>query len=68
MNHTDDCSRAVFAAINIKKNLTALQLSIEQEDAEVTDPPVYVGIATGDIFSSVIGSQQRKEIVGIGEV
>jgi hypothetical protein len=48
--HVDDCSRAVFAAINIKKHLTKLQLDVTNHDDSFVEPPVHIGIATGDIF------------------
>lgn len=48
--HLDDCSRAVFAAINIKKHLTKLQMDMELEDDSFVEPPVHIGIASGDIF------------------
>jgi class 3 adenylate cyclase len=48
--HVDDCSRAVFAAINIKKHLTKLQLDVTNHDDSFVEPPVHIGIATGDVF------------------
>jgi class 3 adenylate cyclase len=65
--HQDDTARAVFAAINIKKHLTKLQLDMELEDDSFVEPPVHIGIASGDVFQGVVGNFARREIVGIGE-
>jgi class 3 adenylate cyclase len=67
MTHQDDCARAVFAAINIKKQLTKLQLDMELEDDSLVEPPVHIGIASGDVYQGVVGNFARREIVGIGE-
>ena len=50
LSHYDDCSRAVLAAINIKKHLAQLQLDMELEEDSFVEPPVHIGIATGDVF------------------
>lgn len=67
MNHMDDCSRAVYAALNIKKHLTGLQLNMDMEEDDFVEPPVHIGISTGDILQCVVGNQQRREIIGVGE-
>lgn len=56
LSHADDCERAVFAAINIKKHLTKLQVDMELEDDSFVEPPVHIGIASGDVFQGVIGN------------
>ena len=32
-----------------------------------SEPPVHIGVATGDIYQGVVGSYTRKEVVSIGE-
>lgn len=36
------------------------------EDETFVEPPVHIGIATGDIFQGVVGRFERKELVLIG--
>lgn len=36
------------------------------EDDTFVEPPIHIGIATGDIFNGIVGRNQRKEIVSIG--
>jgi len=66
LSHNDDCSRAVFAALNIKKHLTQYQLDCSFDSENSADPPVHIGIATGNIFQVVIGDYARREVIGIG--
>ena len=40
---------------------------MELEDDSFVEPPVHIGIATGDVFQGVVGNFARREIVGIGE-
>lgn len=68
LSHLDDCSRAVFAAQNIKQHLIKFQGEMEVDDDSFAEPPVHIGIATGDVFQGVVGNFARREIVGVGEV
>ena len=36
------------------------------EDDTFVEPPIHIGIATGDIFQGIIGRNERKEVVSIG--
>ena len=36
------------------------------EDDTFIEPPIHIGIATGDIFQGIIGRFERKEVVSIG--
>ena len=36
------------------------------EDETFIEPPIHIGIATGDIFQGIIGRFERKEVVSIG--
>ena len=54
MGHEDDCERATQAALNIKAQLRRLQSDESAFDSFV-EPPVHIGIATGDVYQCVVG-------------
>jgi hypothetical protein len=57
MAHNDDPSRAILTAMNMRKNLK-----------KIDDTWCNVGIATGDVFSGVVGtSGSRKEFSVLGD-
>ncbi len=58
----------MFAAFNIKKELIIFQQDSEIEDDSFVEPPVHIGIATGNIFQGFVGNNVRREIVLLGEV
>ena len=66
LNHMDDSARAVFAALNIKRQLTMFQQDMSIADDSFVEPPVHIGIATGEIFQGVVGNYMRREVVNIG--
>ena len=66
LNHYDDAPRAIFAAINIKRELHKFQQNFISDELASGDPPVHIGIATGSIFQGVVGRFERKEVVSIG--
>lgn len=57
MAHTDDPQRAILTALNMKKALDKVEKTW-----------CNVGIATGDVFSGVVGtSGSRKEFSVLGD-
>jgi class 3 adenylate cyclase len=57
MAHTDDAQRAIFTAMNMRRELMKIE-----------NTTVNVGIATGDVFSGVVGtSGSRKEFSTLGD-
>lgn len=40
----------------------------EIENDSFVEPPIHVGIATGNIFSGFVGNHIRREIAYMGEV
>ena len=66
LNHDDDAPRAIYAALNIKKELIKFQQDFMVEDDTFVEPPIHIGIATGDIFQGIIGRMERKEVISIG--
>jgi class 3 adenylate cyclase len=55
--HSDDPSRAIFTAINMRKEL-----------AKIDNTWVNIGISTGDVFTGVVGSSgSRKEFTVLGD-
>jgi hypothetical protein len=48
--------------------LVKFQGEIDVDDDSFSEPPVHIGIASGDVFHCVVGNFARREIVGIGEV
>jgi len=67
LSHDDDPQRAIFAASNIKKQLTSFHTSLISEDESFDEPPIHVGIASGSVFQGIIGNAQRREIILIGK-
>lgn len=67
LSHYDDPPRAIFAALNIKSHLRRFQMEQNLDDESFAEPPVHIGIATGDIYQGVVGNYSRKEVVSIGE-
>lgn len=56
--HTDDAQRATLTALNMRKQL-----------AKIENTWCNIGIATGDVFSGVVGtSGSRKEFSVLGDV
>ena len=66
LSHFDDPPRAIFAALNIKRHLRGFKFDHSNDDS-FFEPPVHIGIATGDIYQGVVGNYTRKEVVSIGE-
>ena len=58
MAHTDDPTRAILTAMNMRRELKTIE-----------NTWCNVGIATGDVFSGVVGtSGSRKEFSVLGDV
>jgi class 3 adenylate cyclase len=58
MAHYDDTTRAILTAFNMKKALS-----------KIDNTWINCGIATGDVFSGVVGTQgSRKEFSCLGDV
>ena len=41
---------------------------MEIDDDSFAEPPIHIGIASGDVFQGVVGNYARREIVGVGDV
>lgn len=66
LQHNDEAPRAIYAAMNIKSELIKFQQDFMVEDDSFVEPPIHIGIATGDTYQGVIGRFNRKEVVSIG--
>ena len=53
--HNDEGPRAIYAALNIKKELVKFQQDFMVEDDTFVEPPIHIGIATGDTYQGVVG-------------
>jgi hypothetical protein len=62
-NHYDDAPRAIFAAINIKREFSKFEKNFINDEFSFGDPPVHIGIATGKTFAGIVGRYERKEVV-----
>lgn len=67
LSHNDDPQRAIFAANNIKKQLSSFQNTVISDDESFDEPPFHAGIASGLVLQGLVGIGQRREIVLIGQ-
>ena len=61
--HKDEAARAIIAALNIQKKIYHFAKVVAGLDF---NPPVHIGICTGQVYMGIVGNE-RREIIILGE-